>query len=370
MPDVIVIGGGVIGLSIAWELAGKGLSVRVLEQGAFGREASWAGAGMLPPGNLANAKTAEARLRGAAHALWPDWSNELTSRTGIDNGFIRCGGIELRMDDAGGPQSSYQLELAALKSEGVTIETEDVSEVRRRFPEISAEISSAYYLPDFHQVRNPRHLQALLAGCAMRGVELQAGCPVQQIQMKGERIQAVQTGSDTHQGAEYVFAGGTWTGQLLSQLGLTVQIEPIKGQIVLLRAEPLPVRSVIQVGRQYLVPRADGRMLVGSTEERSGFDKRNTAGAVGELINFAQRLVPALKRATFEKCWAGLRPFSTRGRPYLGRLPQFANATIAAGHYRYGLQQSSITAVLIRQVLLNQPVLLPDELNLADSVTE
>ena len=367
MSDVIVIGGGVIGLSIAWELAGKGLSVRVLEQGAFGREASWAGAGMLPPGNLAKAKTPEARLRGAAHAVWTDWSRELTSVTGIDNGFVRCGGVELRIEDSGRPESNYQLELDALKSEGVLIETEDLSEVRRRFPVLSSDVIAAYFLPDFHQVRNPRHLQALQAGCAMRGVELLAGNVVQKIETVGDRIQSVLTSDQVvHQASEFVFAGGSWTGHLLNQIGVHIQIEPIKGQMVLLNAFPLPFRSVLQVGRRYLVPRNDGRILVGSTEERSGFDKRNTAGAIRDLIQFAQDLVPALKLASFERCWAGLRPFATRGRPFLGRLPQYKNAAIAAGHYRYGLHLSPITAVLIRQVILNQPAELPLEVDLTE----
>lgn len=199
----------------------------------------------------------------------------------------------------------------------------------------------------------------------MRGVELLAGHPVLSVQVDGHRIQAVSTGDHIHHASEFIFAGGTWTGQLLNQLGMRIQIEPIKGQMVLLRASPLPFRSVIQVGRQYLVPRNDGRILVGSTEERSGFDKRNTAEAIGELISFSQRLVPTLKRASFEQCWAGLRPFSTRGKPYLGRLPQYTNAAIAAGHYRYGLHLSPITAVLIRQVLLNQQAQLPEEIDLA-----
>ena len=360
MTDVIVIGGGVIGLSIAWELAGHGLSVRVLEQGQFGREASWAGAGMLPPGNLANARTPEARLRGATHQLWPDWSKGLTSFTGMDNGFTRCGAIEVRFPGCS-DLSDWKNGVAALKAEGVLIETEDVSEIIRRFPVLSSEVSHAYNLPDFCQVRNPRHLKALQIGCMMRGVELVAGSPVRRIETSRGRVDAVYAGGIDHRAAEFVFAGGAWSGELLGQLGLELEIEPIKGQIVLLRTTQPEFRSVIQVGREYLVPRNDGRILVGSTEERSGFDKRNTAEAIGHLIRFAERVVPNLKHAEFERCWAGLRPHSATDRPYIGRLPQLHNASIAAGHYRYGLHLSPITAVLIRQILLKQPVQLPED---------
>lgn len=362
MPDVIVVGGGVIGLSIAWELAGQGLAVRILEQGVFGRESSWAGAGMLPPGSLVNARTPEARLRGAAHQLWPKWSDSLTSSTGMNNGFIRCGGLEVRLSSAEGDdvETEFQREIERLRLEGVVVETESLAQVRERFPMLGPDVTHAFSLPDFCQVRNPRHLQALQIGCTVRGVEMVSGAVVRKIVTRGDRIESVQASDTEHRGAEFVFAGGAWSGELLRQLGATLPIEPLKGQIVLLQAIPLAFRPVIQAGREYLVPRSDGRILVGSTEERSGFDKRNTAEGVSGLLRFAQRVVPCLKDAHFEKCWAGLRPYSGSGKPSIGRLPQLSNALVAAGHFRYGLHLSPITAVLIRQILLQQTVQLPE----------
>lgn len=361
MPDVIVIGGGVIGLSIAWELAGQGLSVRVLEQGSFGQEASWAGAGMLPPGRLAGARSSEARLRGAAHEMWPTWSQNLTSYTGMDNGYFRCGGLEVRFANDSSNLVDLSQEIRGLQAEGVVVEATNIDEIRQRFPAISSELVAGYYLPDFCQVRNPRHLQTLQAACAMRGVELIDGAPVRKIVASGGRIQELIVGETVHRAGEYVVANGAWASELLSQIDVSLMVEPVKGQIVLLRANPPPFRSVIQIGREYLVPRSDGRILVGSTEERSGFDKRNTAQAIADLIAFAGRLVPALREAQFEKSWAGLRPYSASGLPFIGRLPQLSNASIAAGHSRNGLHWSPITAVLIRQILLRQPIQLPEE---------
>jgi len=248
-----------------------------------------------------------------------------------------------------------------LREEGVDVEVDDLNEIRRRFPALGPELTAAYFMPDFRQVRNPRHLQALQIGCAMRGVELIAGAAVQRIQTNNDRIESVYVGNEPHRANEFVVAGGAWSGELLQQIGIRLSIEPLKGQIVLLRATPPPFRSVIQFDREYLVPRDDGRILIGSTEERSGFDKRNTAQAVGDLIQFAQRVVPNLRDAQFEKCWAGLRPYSATGKPFIGRLPQYSNASVAAGHFRYGLHLSPITAVLIRQILLKQPVMLPEE---------
>ena len=359
MSDVIVVGGGVIGLSIAWELAGNGFTVTVLEQGEFGREASWAGAGMLPPGNLAQAKTPEARLRGAAHQLWPEWSELLTSITGSGNEYLRCGGLEVQFSDAS--NDSYLSGLAALRGEGVTIDSEDIGEIRRRYPVLSPDITQAYSLPEFGQVRNPRHLRTLMLGCKIRGVELIPGSPVEKIEMAHERVTSVRTGDKLYDASEFIFAGGAWSGQLLAQAGVELNIGPVKGQMVLLKTIASPFSCVIQVGHRYLVPRKDGRILIGSTEERTGFDKRNTAEAIGDLIQFGRRVVPCLSDATFETCWAGLRPFSNSGRPFIGRLPQLSNACVAAGHYRYGLHLSPITAVLIRQILLKQKVTLPDD---------
>ena len=361
MPDVIVIGGGVIGLSIAWELAGHGFSVRVLEQGSFGQEASWAGAGMLPPGRLAGARSSESRLRGLAHEMWPDWSQKLTSYTGMDNGYLRCGGLEVRFPNSPPELTDLQTEIRGFQAEGVAVEAPDLSEIRSRFPAINRELAAGYYLPEFCQVRNPRHLQTLQAGCAMRGVELVDGSPVRKIVTDGGRIRELVAGDGVHRAAEFIIANGAWASELLSQINVSLTVEPVKGQIVLLRSNPPPFRSVIQIGREYLVPRSDGRILVGSTEERSGFDKRNTAQAIADLIAFAGRLVPALREAQFEKSWAGLRPYSASGLPFIGRLPQLTNACVAAGHSRNGLHWSPVTAVLIRQLLLKQPVQLPEE---------
>lgn len=350
-PDVIVIGGGVIGLSIAWELAGQGASVRLLEQGQFGQEASWAGAGMLPPGNPELARSPEARLRAESHALWPDWTERLRAETGIDNGYARCGGIEVRLN---GSSTELNAEVAAWRAEGVLVETPNLDEFGQRFPALHPHVSSGYVLPELGQVRNPRHLKALVSACAARGVDLRAGCPVVGFDHSANRIAAARTPAEEHRAAEFVVAGGAWSRELLRQAGHDISIEPVRGQIVLLEARPLPFRCVIQSGLRYLVPRADGRILIGSTEEHVGFDKRNTAEAVSDLIDFARGIVPALGAARFERCWSGLRPHATNGLPHIGRLPETANLSVAAGHFRAGLQLSPITAVKVANAILGR----------------
>lgn len=349
--DVIVIGGGVVGLSIAWELARHGLSVAVLEQSQFGQEASWAGAGLLPPGNPDKATTLEARIRSASHRLWPDWTEQLKSLTGIDNGFRLCGGAEVVPS---GRDESLDERISIWRSEGVVVESLEASELQERLPALNSRIRTGYFLPEMGQVRNPRHLKALIQACALAGVDLRAGAGVIDFTREGERVVSVQTSCESFRAQDYIVAGGAWSRFLLQRAGAELPVEPIRGQIVLLQAANVLFRHVIEVGSRYLVPRPDGRILIGSTEERAGFEKRTTAGGIAGLIQFAQELVPAIADAQLERCWAGLRPYLPGGLPSIGRVPGTTNLSVAAGHFRAGLQLSPITAVLMRQLILNQ----------------
>lgn len=349
--DVVVIGGGVIGLSIAWELARNGVTVRLLEQGLFGQEASWAGAGMLPPGNPRQAKTTEAKLRSNSHLLWPEWSEQLRSLTGIDNGFHRCGGVEVQ---PAGSLESLDERIATWRDEGVTVEPLNAAELRQRLPALNPEISTGYFLPELGQVRNPRHVKALIQACLSVGVDLRPGSPVIDIQRQGDKVTAVKTLNEEHHASEFIVASGAWSRTLLQRVGCDLAIEPIRGQMVLLNTPKVLIRHVIEVGPRYLVPRPDGRLLIGATEEQAGFEKRTTAAAIAGLIDFGRDLVPALGEAQFERCWAGLRPYAPGGLPRIGRVPGTTNLSLAAGHFRAGLQLSPMTAVLVRQLILGQ----------------
>lgn len=345
MTDVIVVGGGVIGLSTAWELASHGAAVKVVDQAMIGREASWAGAGMLPPGKLFGETSGEGRLRALSCDLWPEWTQSLRDATGIDNGYHNCGAIEVSFD------RGLQSEAAAWESAGNNVEFL-TAERRRHFePEISASVKEAYHLSEFCQVRNPRHLKALASACADAGVEFLEGAPVCGWQQSGQRITHVRTACEDHSAGQFVICSGAWSRQLTKEAGAELNIEPMRGQIVLLRCSSLPIRQVIQDGSRYLVPRADGRILIGSTEERVGFVKRNTVNGVQSLLQFAVSVVPALASAEIERTWSGLRPFSGREEPFISRLPELNNLFVAAGHFRSGLQMSPGTAVLVRQML-------------------
>lgn len=347
MPDVIVVGGGVIGLSIAWELAGAGLDVCLLDQSEVGQEASWAGAGMIPPGDLHHSATHQLAVLSAQR--WPEISAALRTETGIDNGYRRCGGLLLE-------DSRSIAEIAAAWSRlHVHAERLGCDEVRKREPAWSATGPAAVWIPDMAQVRNPWHLQALHAACRQRGVTFRTQEQVIGWKKQNQRIAGITTSRGKLSAAEYVVATGAWTAPLLAPLDVSLPIEPVHGQIVLLRGEVPLFRHVIEQGAQYLVPRTDGRVLIGATEERIGFEKRNTQEVTAELREFARQTIPALENLPVEKTWSGLRPWCGLGHPCLGRLAEFPNLFVAAGHFRAGLSNSPGTALVMRQLILNEP---------------
>jgi len=359
--DCVVVGGGVVGLSSAWELAGTGLRIALLDQSMPGTESSWAGAGMLPPGNLSQARTAEERLRSLSHELWPDWATRLEAETGIDPGFRREGGLEIRLS---GPPDSLAEEIRSWHAAGVECQPLSPRLTQELEPALTPQLVAAYHLPEFGQVRNPRLLKALQAGCAGRGVTVHAGTPALRWERAGEQVTRVVTPGGPVAAGTFVVAAGAWSESLLSLLGPAPWVRPMRGQIALLNQTldphgPPRLKRPINLGHNYLVPRGDGRILVGSTEEDVGYDRRNTVGGIAALLDLACQVVPSLATATIEKTWAGLRPRSIDGLPYLGVCPAAHNVVIATGHFRAGLQLSPGTARVVRSLVRGEPVAIP-----------
>jgi glycine oxidase len=355
MNDVLIVGGGVIGLSIAYELSGQGVSVEIVERGDFGMESSWAGAGMLLPGQSLDDSQPDARLRAISNSLWPEWSEQLRETTGIDNGFRRCGGLQVRLE---GSPSALDENIAFWKSDGATVHRLASAEVKSIEPNV-ADTVAAYRLPELAQVRNPLHMKALVAACADRAVKLTDHTPVTGFKNDGQRITAVKTNGGTIGAGRFCVASGAWSRQLLEPIGCKIKVKPVRGQIVQLFELPLPFTHVIQCGSRYLVPRPTGHILVGSTEEDVGFEKANTVEATSRLLDFAHSIMPCLAKAKFQQAWAGLRPGSPRRLPFLGPVPDYSNLFVATGHFRGGLHLSSATGLLMRQLLLDQQTLMP-----------
>lgn len=365
--DICIVGGGVIGLTLAYLLAKEKLNVTLIDKSDLGQEASWAGAGIIPAGNIKKARSPMAKWRAQAVSFFPDFSAELKSLTGIDNGYWQCGGLELRSNSDQLEQRRLLLLYQAERGEGLTCEVVDKLKLHKLEPHLADNLPGAVYFPGIAQIRNPWHLKALIEACRLSGVNLLPHCPCDAIQRSGERINGIQTPQGTLQAEKYMIAAGTWTTGILADLGWQPAIKPIKGQILLLntnnatgeRQHPentlLTLNRILLLGHQYLVPRQDGRILIGSTEESTGFDKTTTDEAAEKLQQLATRMMPCLQNASIEKQWAGLRPSSPDGRPYLGPVPGYQNLFVAAGHFRHGLQHSIMTGLVMRDVLLSKP---------------
>ena len=357
MHDCLIVGAGAIGLSLAYELACTGWSVRVVERGEPGRESSWAGAGIFPPANQATAVHPLDQLRGLSHRLHIDWSTRLREETGIDNEYQRCGGLYLARDlGEAATLRAFAKEMRELQIEVREVPLTELANLEPALRDVSesGRLRSAWLLPDEVQLRNPRHLQALLAACRQRGVDIEGQTEVVDFPYEAGQLQGVQTNRGLLTAKRYCLTSGAWTYGLLKRLGIETGIFPVRGQIVLFHTERPILHHVISEGSRYLVPRRDGRLLVGSTEEEAGYDKRTTEAAIADLTDFAWGLVPALQTAAVEQTWAGLRPATFDGFPYLGRIPGLNNAYVAAGHFRSGLHLSTGTAVVMRQLMCGE----------------
>ncbi len=358
MSECLIVGGGVIGLSLAYELAGHGMRVRVIDSGQPGREASWAGAGILPPAADGVDDPLE-QLTALSNRLHATWSAQLRETTQVDNGFRRSGGIYLARDERLAAELAHFAARAG--QHGIDAERLSSAALAELEPALrpSGQLAAAYLVPSECQIRNPRHLKALVAGCRLRGVEIDGGTPAEDFEIRGARVRAVRTAAGWLAADNVCVAGGAWSGGLVRRLGVAAEdvpaIRPIRGQIVLLALERMLVSRIVNEGSRYLVPRTDGRLLVGSTEEDAGFDRRTTAEATAGLLEFAFSLAPQLKQAQIERTWAGLRPATRDGLPYLGRVEHLDNAFVAAGHFRGGLQLSTGTAVVVGQLIRGQP---------------
>jgi glycine oxidase len=359
MSDLIIVGGGVIGLAIAYELAGKGVAVRLVERGEPGREASWAGAGILTPASTAGARAPIDRLRALSLELTPPWVEAIHEATGLDPGYRRYGALYLAAGDA----ELEELERAAADwaAQGVEAEPLTAAAARRLEPALGPGVDRAYRLPGEAQIRNPRLLAALAEACRRRGVTLDTGCEVTGLRVEGRRVTALDTAAGPIPGDRFVLAAGAWTPALAAGAGIELAGEPVRGQIVLLDAPAPPFRHNLWSGERYAVARDDGRVLVGSTMERAGFDKRPTAEGVAGLLELARRLVPALAAAPFVRAWAGLRPGSLDGHPVIGRAPGHHNLYLATGHHRAGLELAAGTARVLTDLLLDRPPPVPQQ---------
>ena len=368
---VVVIGGGVIGLSIAYETAKRGRDVVLLEKEKLGRQASWAGAGIMIPANAETAIHPMEQLEALSHEIHEQWASELRDSTGIDNGFRKCGGLYLART-AG--------EVAALI--GASLEwTEREIEFRdltpQQFDQSFAQYTSsnrpkkAIWVPGESQITNPSHLKALTSACERLNVTMVENCGELFLSQCNNEVSLQTEGglSFDNEECQFVFTAGPWTESIARMINIPLPMQPVRGQMLLFKLETdkhpgIATGPIVNEGSRYLVPRTDGHVLTGSTIEEVGFDTSTTIEGIEDILSWASSISPQLNRSTLKKTWAGLRPATFDGFPYLGRMGELKNAFVATGHFKGGLHISTATAIVISDLLDgNKPTIDVDALS-------
>jgi glycine oxidase len=347
--DVLVIGGGIIGCSIAWRLAQAGTKVTVLDRAEPGGEASTAAGGMLAPlGEMLEPRTFS-ELCVASRNLYPRFAAEIEESSGHHAGYRADGSLMVALDEK--LEEELREIHRAQTAQGYTLHPLTPVEIQGCGSDLSPQIRSGLFIPDDHWIDNERLMQALVIACQREGVRVEAGCAVNRFHLEGNHIDAVGAGSNTRFTAKsYVLAAGCWSGKVAEELGGKLPVVPCCGQMMefeVRRDLPFVVRS----GMHYLVPRHERRLLVGATSEYIGFEKLLTARGMLSIIEGAVRLTPMLGEARFLRAWAGLRPDTADHLPILG-YGEIDNLVFATGHFRNGILLAPVTAEIIADLVL------------------
>ena len=348
--DVAVVGAGVIGLAVAWRAAQRGLKVIVLERGAEpARETSSVAAGMLAPISEALAtEVALMRLGLASVSAYPEFVEELHDATGMDTGYLRCGTLLAARD--GDEAEALERELALRERFGLAVHRLRPSEARLREAALAPTLRLALEIPDDHAI-DPRKLTAALADAlTAAGGELRLGATVASVETAGERATGARLADGERVAAEQVVvAAGPWSSSLDGvPAGAAVPVHPVKGQILRLHdpAGPGLLTRVVRFTGGYVVPRGDGRYVLGATMEERGFDTTVTAGAVFELLRDASELLPSVTELVIDELSAGLRPATPDNAPAIGS-GAISGLHWATGHFRHGILLTPITAQIV-----------------------
>lgn len=343
-------------MSIADQLSRAGRTTLVVDHQSTRNQTSWAAAGILPPANFEQAHDDYNRLCGLSLQMHHEMAARY-ARGGHDVEFRACGGLHLAR--TAGEAAALAAVTQQWTDDGVEVERIEPGDLADRFPAVSnavasSEIRFACWAPGEAQVRTPRYLTALRNACETQGVEIWSDCAVSGISTSGDAVTSIETPRGEVRGEQYCIAAGAWSESLLRLVDWTIDTEPWRGQVVLLKRNQPEFDYVINEGPNYLVPRDDGHVVVGSSVEEVGFDDATTEEVFRDLNEYATELVPCLADATCERHWSGLRPGSPDGFPYLGVLPHLGNLYVAAGHYRSGIYLSPASGLVMKQLMCGE----------------
>ncbi|MBF0281815.1 MAG: glycine oxidase ThiO [Zetaproteobacteria bacterium] len=349
---VVIVGGGIIGCLTACYLKQRGASPVVVEKERMGQESSWAGAGILCPIQPWLYPDEFSHLINASLALYPALRDQLEAATGISIEWQQSGLIAPFFDFDRSDDYHAALNWSARlgwKVESLTPEAAVAQE-----PMLSRDhLTRALHWPDVAQLRNPRLLKAVRAWMEQLAIPIHEGRDVIHIEEKNNQSISVQTRDGQSLEAEHVLmACGSWSGDLAARIGFQLPVQPVKGQIVLLKDHPGLMKHIVKHESIYFVPRRDGRILAGASLENVGFQTGNTVRVVSKILSDIQRVASGLLDVEIEQQWMGFRPGSPDGMPYLGIVPGFERLWVASGHYRNGVALAPITATAMSQRIL------------------
>lgn len=345
--DVVVIGGGVIGSAIAWNLAAQQQHTILVEKNQPGKEASSAAAGILAVASGRSKRGPMYQLKSASQKLYPALVQELEERTGIDIEYQYVGVLDLIRNNV--DEKKYRQLYDLRREQGYAAAWLSAEEVRRLEPELTTDIRGAVHFSDDHHLNNERLAEAWAKAAAQRGATVQTNATVNEARMTNGRVTAVRIGEEWVNTNIVVIAAGSWSQEVGAVFGLAVPTQPAKGQMLTVRFSH--VRHVISWSDHYLVPRKNGEVVIGSTVEFVGHNKEVTLETVRSLIDRSVELVPTIRTAPLNRFWAGLRPYSPTRRPILDRAPGLENVILATGHHRNGIVLAPITGQLICELI-------------------
>jgi glycine oxidase len=352
---VAIIGAGVVGLGIAWRLAARGASVTVFESGAAGAGASHAAAGMLAACSEAEpGEEALVALGRDSQERWPAFAAELQAASGVD--------VELRTEgtlviaSTADDQARLHHHLVFQQKLGLPLQWISAAETRKREPRLAGKLAGAVWSPEDHQVDNRKLAAALRVAAEAAGATIREHTPVKEIAITGPRTNGVVLADGRKIDADVVvLAAGAWSRTIAGLAPeLRPPVRPIKGQMLSLRMDPAAplINHVLWAPGVYLVPRRDGRLIVGATVEEKGFDTTITAGGLLSLLDAAWRTVPAIEELPVEEMWVGHRPGSRDDAPILGPGP-LEGLIYATGHHRNGILLAPVTADTVARLVLD-----------------
>jgi glycine oxidase len=349
--DTVIVGAGAIGMLTAQLLSQQGQSVCLLDKGNVGSESSWAGGGILSPLYPWRYSDAVNDLANWSQIHYPDFLDKLTADTGIDSECLPSG-LLIRNIEAQKPEIENWIKQYNKNAQFVS-----ALELQLIEPIASDVEGEALWLPNVGQVRNPRFVKALHQLMKLLNITIKTNCEVLGIKITNNQFSGINTTAGYIQAGNLVIAGGAWSGQLLKKLikkdTVTVDINPVRGQMMILKTPPNTLKRIILDNGHYLIPRKDGRVLIGSTLEFVGFNKNTTKQAHDILLDAAVSIVPALARYPVEYHWAGLRPGTAEGIPYICQHPVISGMYINSGHYRNGIVLGLASAQLLTNIMLN-----------------